>query len=57
MDWIDNLNVGDYIEYNGFFHTFMGIDDNGLYNLYGIPYKFSRYEMKTKCRKINFNEQ
>lgn len=51
MSWIDELQIGDIVIMKNTYYTFLEIDEHGLYSLYSIPYKLSRYEIKTLCRK------
>lgn len=53
MDWVDNLKKGDLVQKSDVQYSFMGIDADGLYELYSLNYKFTREEMLDWCRKVD----
>lgn len=62
-NWIDDLERGDIIQRHelGVTYSFVGINDEGEYMLYGMPYGYSRGTMETftlvkKKGEIKVNE-
>lgn len=47
--WVDDLQKGDMVRKCDVLYSFMGIDADGMYELYSLNYKFNKKEMLEWC--------